>query len=133
MNLNLEKLFYCPTHEWLSIEQVGGETIGTVGITSFAVEQLTDLVFMALPKVGQTFAAGQEFGEVESVKAVSPVYLPVAGEIIEVNTPLVDQLTILNDDPYTKGWIVKIKVTDPSQTSALLSYADYQKQCAGDH
>jgi glycine cleavage system H protein len=133
MNLNLEKLFYCPTHEWLSIEQVGGETIGTVGITSFAVEQLTDLVFMALPKVGQTFAAGQEFGEVESVKAVSPVYLPVAGEIIEVNTPLVDQLTILNEDPYTKGWIVKIKVTDPSQTSALLSYADYQKQCAGDH
>jgi glycine cleavage system H protein len=133
MNLNLEKLFYCPTHEWLSIEQVGGETIGTVGITSFAVEQLTDLVFMALPKVGQTFAAGQEFGEVESVKAVSPVYLPVAGEITEVNTPLVDQLTILNEDPYNKGWIVKIKVTDPSQTSALLSYADYQKQCAGDH
>lgn len=133
MNLNLEKLFYCPTHEWLSIEQVGGETIGTVGITSFAVEQLTDLVFMALPKVGQTFAAGQEFGEVESVKAVSPVYLPVAGEIIEVNTPLVDQLTILNEDPYNKGWIVKIKVTDPSQTSALLSYADYQKQCSSGH
>lgn len=133
MNLNLETLFYCPTHEWLSIEQVGGETIGTVGITSFAVEQLTDLVFMALPKVGQKFAAGQEFGEVESVKAVSPVYLPVAGEIIEVNTPLVDQLTILNEDPYNKGWIVKIKVSDPSQTSALLSYADYQKQCAGDH
>ncbi|MBN8604173.1 MAG: glycine cleavage system protein GcvH [Planctomycetes bacterium] len=133
MNLNLEKLFYCPTHEWISIEQVGGETIGTVGITSFAVEQLTDLVFMALPKVGQTFAAGQEFGEVESVKAVSPVYLPVAGEIIEVNTPLVDQLTILNEDPYTKGWIVKIKVSDPSQTSALLSYADYQKQCSSGH
>jgi glycine cleavage system H protein len=133
MNLNLEKLFYCPTHEWLSIEQVGGETIGTVGITSFAVEQLTDLVFMALPKVGQTFAAGQEFGEVESVKAVSPVYLPVAGEIIEVNTPLVDQLTILNEDPYNKGWIVKIKVADPSQTSALLSYADYQKQCSSGH
>ena len=130
MNLNLEKLFYCPTHEWISIEQVRGETIGTVGITSCAVEQLTDLVFMALPKVGQTFAAGQEFGEVESVKAVSPVYLPVAGEIIEVNTPLVDQLTILNEDPYTKGWIVKIKVSDPSQTSALLSYADYQKQCS---
>ncbi|MBL8870403.1 MAG: glycine cleavage system protein GcvH [Planctomycetaceae bacterium] len=133
MNLNLEKLFYCPTHEWISIEQVGSETIGTVGITSFAVEQLTDLVFMALPKVGQTFAAGQEFGEVESVKAVSPVYLPVAGEIIEVNTPLVDQLTILNEDPYTKGWIVKIKVSDPSQTSALLSYADYQKQCSSGH
>ena len=133
MNLNLEKLFYCPTHEWISIEQVGGETIGTVGITSFAVEQLTDLVFMALPKVGQTFAAGQEFGEVESVKAVSPVYLPVAGEIIEVNPPLVDQLTILNEDPYTKGWIVKIKVSDPSQTSALLSYADYQKQCSSGH
>lgn len=133
MNLNLETLFYCPTHEWLSIEQVGGETIGTVGITSFAVEQLTDLVFMALPKVGQKFAAGQEFGEVESVKAVSPVYLPVAGEIIEVNSPLVDQLTILNEDPYNKGWIVKIKVSDLSQTSALLCYADYQKQCAGDH
>ena len=133
MNLNLEKLFYCPTHEWISIEQVGGETIGTVGITSFAVEQLTDLVFMALPKVGQTFAAGQEFGEVESVKAVSPVYLPVAGEIIEVNTPLVDQLTILNEDPYTKGWIVKINVRDPSQTSYLLSYADYQKQCSSGH
>jgi glycine cleavage system H protein len=131
--LNLEKLYYCPTHEWINVEQVGGETVGTVGITSFAVEQLTDLVFMALPKVGQKFSAGQEFGEVESVKAVSPIYLPVDGEILEVNSPLVDNLSTLNEDPYTKGWIVKIKVSDPTQANALLGYAAYQKQCAGDH
>jgi len=133
MILNPEKLYYCPTHEWLSVEQVGGETIGTVGITSFAVEQLTDLVFMALPKVGQKFSAGQEFGEVESVKAVSPIYLPVDGEITAVNTPLADQLSILNEDPYNKGWMVKIKITDPSQVNALMTYDAYQKQCAGDH
>lgn len=129
--MNQEKLYYSPSHEWLHVEQQGGETIGTVGITDFAVTELTDLVYMALPKVGQKFSAGQEFGEVESVKAVSPLYLPVGGEVLEVNTPLVDQLAILNEDPFGKGWILKMKLSDPSQVSTLLDYAAYRKQCAG--
>ncbi len=67
------------------------------------------------------------------MKAVSPIYLPVDGEITAVNTPLADQLSILNEDPYNKGWMVKIKITDPSQVNALMTYDAYQKQCAGDH
>jgi glycine cleavage system H protein len=84
---------------------------------------------MALPKVGQTVSAGHEFGEVESVKAVSPMYSPVSGTVIEVHADLVDRLESLNDDPYEKGWIMKVKLSDPSELTKLLDWTTYKHQC----
>ncbi|HIA62408.1 MAG TPA: glycine cleavage system protein GcvH [Planctomycetes bacterium] len=127
--MNAEELMYCPTHEWVSTTEENGETVATVGISAFAVEQLTDLVYMELPSVGNQVAAGQEFGEVESVKAVSPMYSPVSGEVIAVNDGLADQLETLNDDPYTAGWIMKVKLSGALPDN-LLDFAAYQKQCA---
>src|SRR3954466_13815622 len=86
-----EELLYAETHEWVHVAAEGGRKVGTVGVTAFAVEQLTDLVFMELPKVGATVAAGKEFGEVESVKAVSPLYSPVSGEVVAVNIRLLSR------------------------------------------
>ena len=127
--MNAEDLMYCPTHEWVSLTEENGETIATVGISAFAVEQLTDLVYMELPSVGNQVTAGQEFGEVESVKAVSPLYSPVSGEVIAVNHELIDQLETLNDDPYTAGWIMKVNISGALPDN-LLDFAAYQKQCA---
>lgn len=118
------------THEWVRIDSQGGAKVGTVGISAFAVEQLTDLVFMELPKIGTKVKAGDEFGEVESVKAVSPLYSPITGEVTEVNLALPNHLEILNSDPYGQGWIAKLKVTDESSIGKLMDYATYQKQCA---
>ena len=98
-----EDLKYAKTHEWVSISEAGGQKIATVGISAFAVEALTDLVFIELPKVGAQAEAEQPFCEVESVKAVSDVYAPVTGEVIEVNTTLPDKLEILSTDLYTEG------------------------------
>lgn len=125
-----EDLLYAETHEWLHIEEQGGQKVATVGISAFAVEQLTDLVYMELPEVGREVSAGGEFGEVESVKAVSPLYSPVAGEVIEVNTSLPDSLETLNEDPYGAGWIAKFKITDEAGLARLMDYAAYQRQCA---
>ena len=127
--MNAEELLYCPTHEWVSTTEENGETVATVGISAFAVEQLTDLVYMELPSVGNQVTAGQEFGEVESVKAVSPLYSPVSGEVIAVNDELIDQLETLNDDPYTAGWIMKVNISGALPDN-LLDFAAYQKQCA---
>ena len=124
------ELLYAETHEWVHVEQDGGETIATVGISAFAVEALTDLVYIQLPDVGQTVTAGGSFGEVESVKAVSDIYSPLEGEIVAVNTELPDDLETLSQDPYGRGWIIKIKVTDNRALSSLLDYNAYQKQCA---
>ena len=125
-----EELLFSETHEWVRIEDADGVKVATVGISAFAVEQLTDLVFMELPPVGKHVAAGEEFGEVESVKAVSPMYSPVDGEIIDVNRDLPDQLERLNQDPYGAGWIVKIRLTDETRLSKLMDFGAYQKQCA---
>lgn len=130
---NLEKLHYAPSHEWISVEETGGKFKGTIGITAFAVQQLTDLVYMALPAVGRKLKAGEEFGEVESVKAVSPLYSPVEGVVTEVNSDLVNRLESLGSDPYDQGWIIRIELTDSSQLKNLLDYAAYQKQCAESH
>lgn len=130
---NQEDLLYAETHEWARIEDVGGEKIATVGITAFAVEQLTDLVYMELPKVAATVSSGSEFGEVESVKAVSPLYSPVDGTVTEVNEGLPDRLEVLNEDPYSEGWIMKVKISDESTLSKLMDHATYQKQCADEH
>ena len=125
MPRNPETLRYAPTHEWVSAD---GD-VATVGISAFAIAELTDLVFMALPQPGREIAAGEEFGEVESVKAVSPLYSPVSGTITEVNSDLVDRLETLADDPYEGGWIIRVRMSDPSQLQKLMDYAAYQKQC----
>lgn len=125
-----EDLSFAKSHEWVSLSNEGGAKIATVGISAFAVEALTDLVFMELPKVGQQVVANDSFCEVESVKAVSDVYAPVTGEVIEVNTPLPNKLEVLSSDPYGEGWIAKIRVSDDSNLKSLLSYSAYQEQCA---
>jgi glycine cleavage system H protein len=125
-----EELLFSETHEWVRIVDEAGVKVATVGISAFAVEQLTDLVFMELPPVGKYVASGEEFGEVESVKAVSPMYSPVDGEIIEVNRGLPDRLETLNQDPYDSGWIIKVRLTDETALSKLMNFGTYQKQCA---
>jgi glycine cleavage system H protein len=130
MTIDPKNLHYLPSHEWVSVDENDGKSIATIGISAFAVEQLTDLVFMALPDVGTDVAAEAEFGEVESVKAVSPMYAPVGGKVIEAHSDLVDNLHILNEDPYTAGWIIKLEMSDPSEVSKLMDFDAYQKQCS---
>lgn len=124
-----EDLRYNPSHEWVAVSDEGGAKVATVGITAFALEQLTDLVYMALPKVGQKVTAGQEFGEVESVKAVSSLISPVTGEVLSVHSALVENLGTMAEDPYGEGWIIKVKLADGATTDSLLTFAQYQKQC----
>jgi glycine cleavage system H protein len=123
-------LLFAKTHEWVSISQDGAQKVATVGISAFAVEALTDLVFIELPKVGKQVTAGQSFCEVESVKAVSDIYAPVTGEVIAANEKLPDHLEILRADPYGEGWIAKIRVSDEEGLKNLLDDAAYQKMCA---
>ena len=130
MSRDESKLLFAQTHEWADLVESDGERIATVGISAFALEQLNDLVYMDLPDVGRVVSAGDEIGEVESVKAVSPLYSPVTGEVIEVHTDLPDNLEKLNSDPYDFGWILKIKVTDDAGIDALMDFPAYQKQCA---
>ena len=124
------KLLYAESHEWVDVAEDGGDKIATIGISAFAIEQLNDLVYMDLPEVGKKLAVDDEFGEVESVKAVSPLYSPVAGEVIEVHSDLPDNLDQLNDDPYNFGWIIKVKLDDGFSLEKLMDHAAYQKQCA---
>ncbi|MCA9248369.1 MAG: glycine cleavage system protein GcvH, partial [Planctomycetales bacterium] len=107
-----------------------GAKVATVGISAFAVEALTDLVFMQLPEVGKQTEAGESFAEVESVKAVSDIYAPVTGEVIAVNESLPDSLETLGEDPYGAGWIAKIRIADEAGLAALMDKAAYDKQCA---
>lgn len=130
MSRDSSQLLYASTHEWADIEEVDGVKIATVGVSAFAIEQLNDLVYMDLPEVGRQVGAGEELGEVESVKAVSPLYSPVSGEIMEVHADLPDQLENLNSDPYDFGWIVKIRLADDAGLESLLSFEDYERQCS---
>lgn len=128
--MNPEELLYTKTHEWVHVQTgSSGEKIATVGISGFALEALTDLVFVDLPQVGRKVEAKKPFGEIESVKAVSDLYSPVDGEIVEVHSELPDNLEKLPDDPYGFGWFVKIKVTDEAGLSNLMDFAAYKKQC----
>jgi glycine cleavage system H protein len=125
-----EELLYAETHEWVAVADENGAKVATVGITDFAVKQLTDLVYMELPQVGRAVSAGKEFGEVESVKAVSPLYSPVDGEVIAVNAELPNRLETLNEDPFGQGWVIKVKLSDETALGKLMDHAAYQKQCA---
>jgi glycine cleavage system H protein len=117
-----EKLRYTKEHEWLLVE--GG--IGTVGITDHAQEELGDIVYVDLPRVGTHLTQATPLGSVESVKAVSEIFSPVSGEVTEVNPALADAPEKLNEDPYGAGWLIKMKLSDPDQAAGLMSAADYQ-------
>jgi len=125
-----ENLLYAKTHEWVHIEtDTPGGQIATVGLSEFALKALTDLVFIDLPNVGDGVEAGESFGEIESVKAVSALYSPVTGEIIAVNDSVGDRLESLGQDPYNEGWFVKIKFVGKEGLDQLLNFAAYQKFC----
>jgi glycine cleavage system H protein len=117
---------YVESHEWAL---KSGELV-TVGITSFAVEHLSDLTYLALPEVGSRLERGQRFGEIESVKAVSELFAPVSGEVTEVNTALPDALDLLKEDPYQKGWMIRIRPSRPDEYAALLDAAAYDRKVA---
>ena len=118
-----EDLQYTKSHEWVRID---GDT-ATIGITDHAQDELGDVVFVELPDEGDTFDAGDSFGTVESVKAVSDLYTPVGGEVVEVNSALEDAPEHINEDPYGEGWIVKLRTTDEAD---LLSPEEYEKVVA---
>jgi glycine cleavage system H protein len=118
-----EDLQYTKSHEWVRIE---GDT-ATIGITDHAQEELGDVVFVELPDEGATFDAGESFGTVESVKAVSDLNTPIGGEVVEVNSALEDAPENINEDPYGEGWIVKLRTSDEAD---LLSPEEYEKVVA---
>jgi glycine cleavage system H protein len=125
--MDLSKLRYLETHEWADIQ--GG--VCTVGITQYAVDQLTDVTHLQLPTVGAAVTAGKPFGEIESVKAVFDLNAPVSGTILEVNDAVRKDPAIINADPYDKGWMIKIKLTD-GKLDHLLTLEQYQKQVASE-
>ena len=130
--MNPKDLLYAETHEWVRVTPEGGRKVATVGITAFALEQLTDLVHMVLPKVGAKVRAGEPFGEVESVKAVSDLYSPVDGEVIAAHSDLTNKLETLGSDPYNEGWMIKVALSDDSSLKSLMDAAAYEKQCASE-
>lgn len=117
-----DELLYHPDHDWARID---GDT-ATFGITWYAQEQLGEVVFFDPPDVGTTVTAGESYAEVESVKAVSDVVAPLSGEIVEVNTALGDDPDAINNDPYGAGWMVKVRLSDPSERDSLLDAAAYE-------
>jgi glycine cleavage system H protein len=121
-------LRYAKSHEWASLQ---GD-LCTVGITKFAVEQLTDVVYVELPEVGDHVFGGESFGEIESVKAVSDLYAPVNGEVVEINEKLLDDPTLVTADPFGKGWMVKIKVEPGTTLDHLMTLEQYEQQIASE-
>ncbi|MBP7560800.1 MAG: glycine cleavage system protein GcvH [Armatimonadetes bacterium] len=115
------ELKYTEEHEWVKVD---GDTV-TVGITSYAAEELGDIVFVDMPGAGATVAKGDTFGTIESVKTVADLFAPVSGEIVAVNEALEDTPETVGEDPYGAGWIIKIKMSDPADLDALLSSEDY--------
>ena len=112
---------YTKEHEWVNVD----EDVATIGITSFAQQQLGEVVFVELPEVGQVVGAGDEVGTIESVKAVGELYTPVSGEVVERNEAAVEDPALLNDDPHGEGWLVRIRVSDPSELDGLMSAEEY--------
>ena len=119
---NPSDLKYTPTHEWL---RDNGDGTATVGITFHAQDALGELVYVELPKAGRAVGAGESCVVVESTKAASDVYAPVAGEVVEVNAALADAPQTVNESPFDAGWLFRIRLSDPAQLAALLSASDY--------
>ncbi len=115
---------FLQSHEW---HQLQGDTV-TIGITHIAADELTDVTYVSLPKVGAKVQANQHFGEIESVKATSDLYSGVSGTVTAVNTELTKTPGLVNTDPYKAGWMIKVKLDDPAQFRQLLSAADYEKK-----
>ena len=117
---------YTKEHEWVRVE----DDLCVIGITNFAQHELGEVVFVELPEVGQVFDANDEIGTIESVKAVAEIYTPVAGEIIEINEAVVDDPELLNDDPHTEGWLVKIRFSSAGDLQGLMNAEEYEEYAA---
>ena len=117
-----EELRYSKDHEWIRID---GDR-GRIGITDYAQNQLGDVVFLELPEVGKTLTPGEQFGTVESVKAVSELFAPVAGEVVEVNSELTSKPELINEDAHGEAWMMVVKITDPATVDALMDAKAYQ-------
>lgn len=115
-------LKYTKEHEWVKVEK----NIATIGITDYATGELGDIVFVELPKVGAKVQQMKSFGTIEAVKAISDMFSPITGEVIEVNGDLANEAAIINQDPYGHGWIIKVRFTNAGELDALLSAADYE-------
>ncbi len=121
-------LKYSKEHEWVATE----ETVATFGITDYAQDQLGEIVYVELPAVGDKISKDDAFGVVESVKAVSDIYAPVSGTVVEVNQELPESPEMINEDPYGDGWLVKVKVSDPSELDDLLDHDEYEELVAAE-
>jgi len=118
-----EENLYSKDHEWILVQ----DSVGTIGITDYAQHELGDVVYVDLPEVGDTFEAGDPFGSVESVKAVSEVFCPISGEVVEVNSKLEESPELINQSPHEKAWMVKIRITNPDELKELLSAVEYEE------
>ena len=118
---------YSESHEWVKVD---GDKV-KIGITDYAQDQLGDIVFVEMPEVGATFEKGAEFGTVESVKAVSELYIPIAGEVVAVNAALEDAPELINNSPYTDGWMIQVKPDDPSEIESLMTKDAYLDSLQG--
>ena len=118
-----EANLYTKDHEWILVQ---GD-IGTIGITDYAQHELGDVVYVDLPEVGDTFESNEPFGSVESVKAVSEVFCPVSGEVVEVNSKLEESPELINQSPHEKAWMIRIRLTNPGETKELLSAQEYEE------
>eukprot|EP00243_Klebsormidium_subtile_P003107 TRINITY_DN16258_c0_g1_i1.p1 TRINITY_DN16258_c0_g1~~TRINITY_DN16258_c0_g1_i1.p1 ORF type:complete len:163 (+),score=38.68 TRINITY_DN16258_c0_g1_i1:140-628(+) len=116
---------YLKSHEWVNVQ----DGVGTVGISDFAQNELGDVVFVELPEVGATVTKGENFGVVESVKAASDVYSPVSGEVLERNDTLTETPALVNKGPFDEGWMLKVKLSNPSEMDDLLDVSAYEKHC----
>jgi glycine cleavage system H protein len=119
-----KNLKYTQTHEWVKVDK----SIATVGITDFATKKLTDLVYVELPSIGTEVARGSSLGVVESVKAVSDLYSPVSGKVVKVNEKLSKEPEIITQDPYGKGWMIKVKMEDQTELDTLMDSEEYEEQ-----
>lgn len=125
--MNPDDLLYSKEHEWILVE----EEAATIGITSHAEQELGEVVYVELPKVGDQFDAHDTFGTVESVKAVSELFMPVSGEVVEVNEKLDDAPELVNDDVYGDGWMIRVRMTDRSELKNLISSDEYAEYTSG--
>jgi glycine cleavage system H protein len=116
---------YAKSHEYIHVEG----SVGTIGITDYAQKELGDVVFVELPQVGTELEAGDELGSIESVKAVSELFAPVGGQIVEVNERLTEKPELVNTDPYGDGWMIRIRMSDPSELDELMTPEEYDEYC----
>ena len=120
--MNKDSMMYSKEHEWVRIEN---KNTVTIGVTDFAVSQLGDVVFVELPEIGANIVQFMQLGEIESVKAVSDLYSPISGQIIEINDSVIDNPALVNNDPYMSGWLIKVSLADLSEINNLMNHEQY--------